>query len=77
MGSIRALENIFIKNNNIRRIAMFDNGFFGGLFDFNNDDKLDIFERAADTAMFMSLVDEASEESDESDSLFDDDSDDF
>lgn len=38
---------------------MFDNGFFGSLFDFNGDGKLDTFERAADTAMFMSLMEEA------------------
>ena len=27
---------------------MFDKGFFGGLFDFNGDGKLDGFERAAE-----------------------------
>ena len=35
---------------------MFDKGFFGNLFDFNRDGKLDSFERAADFAAFASLV---------------------
>ena len=33
-----------------------DKGFFGGLFDFNDDGKLDSFERAADFAMFMEVL---------------------
>lgn len=37
---------------------MFDKGFFGNLFDFNRDGKLDSFERAADFAAFASLVSE-------------------
>lgn len=37
---------------------MFDKGFFGNLFDFNRDGKLDSFERAADIAAFASLVSE-------------------
>ena len=37
---------------------MFDKGFFGNLFDFNRDGKLDSLERAADFAAFASLVSE-------------------
>ena len=36
---------------------MSDKGLFGGLFDFNNDDKLDTFERAAEFGMFMQMMD--------------------
>lgn len=36
---------------------MFDKGFFGNLFDFNYDGKLDTFERAADFGAFMQLID--------------------
>lgn len=32
------------------------NGFFGNMFDFNYDGKLDGFERTADFAMFTSLM---------------------
>lgn len=35
---------------------MFNSGFFGGLFDFNGDGKLDGFEQAADFAAFMSII---------------------
>ena len=34
------------------------NGFFGNMFDFNHDGKLDDFERVADFAMFTSLMEE-------------------
>ena len=52
-----------------------DKGFFGGLFDFNGDGKLDSFERAADFASFAELMDEAERnEADEDEEL---DSDDF
>ena len=34
------------------------NGFFGNMFDFNHDGKLEGFERAADFAMFTSLMEE-------------------
>ena len=34
------------------------NGFFGNMFDFNHDVKLDGFERAADFAMFASMMEE-------------------
>ena len=33
-------------------------GFFGGLFDFNNDGKLNSFERAADFAAFSIVMDD-------------------
>lgn len=38
---------------------MFDKGFFGGMFDFNNDGKLDSIERSADFGMFMNMIDSA------------------
>lgn len=41
---------------------MFDKGFFGGIFDFNNDGKLDSLERAADFGMFMNMLDFAKED---------------
>lgn len=41
---------------------MFDKGFFGGLFDFNGDGKLDGFERAADHMAFMNMVSESEKE---------------
>lgn len=34
------------------------NGFFGNMFDFNHDGKLNGFERAADFAMFTSLMED-------------------
>ena len=34
------------------------NGFFGNMFDFNHDGKLAGFERAADFAMFTSLIED-------------------
>lgn len=34
------------------------NGFFGNMFDFNHDGKLDGFERAADFARFTSLIED-------------------
>ena len=33
-----------------------DKGFFNGLFDLNNDGKLDAFERSADFAAFQELT---------------------
>ena len=38
---------------------MFDKGFFGGMFEFNNDGKLDSIERSADFGMFMNMIDSA------------------
>lgn len=38
---------------------MFDNGLFGGLFDFDGDGKLDSFEKAAEFATFMELISES------------------
>ena len=62
---------------------MFDKGFFGNLFDFNRDGKLDSFERAADFAAFASLVsknDDTEEETSEitdKKAIFEDFSDDY
>ena len=42
---------------------MSDKGLFGGLFDFNNDDELDSFEKEAEFGMFMEMID--SEKKDE------------
>ena len=44
---------------------MFDKGLFGGMFDFNNDGKLDAFEKAAEFGAFMQIIE--SEEQDEED----------
>lgn len=65
-----------------------DKGFFGGMFDFNRDGKLDSFERDGDFAAFMELtsstddeteaVDDSSSFSFDSDEeLEDDDSDEY
>ena len=40
-------------------------GIFGELFDFNNDGKLDAFEKAAEFGAFMQMIE--SEEQDEED----------
>lgn len=46
-----------------------DFGFFGKAFDFNFDGHLDTFERAADFATFMNVMNAAEEQS-RSDDLF-------
>jgi len=46
---------------------MFDNGFFGGLFDFDGDGKLNAFEKAADLGAFVQMMEEAEEESEDED----------
>lgn len=38
---------------------MFEKGFFGNLFDFNNDGKLDMFEQAADFTAFQQMIKQA------------------
>lgn len=43
-----------------------DKGFFGSMFDFNGDGKLDSFERAADFAAFVNLTNENEEQEEES-----------
>lgn len=43
-----------------------DKGFFSGMFDFNEDGKLDSFERAADFAVFVNLTSENEEQEEES-----------
>ena len=35
---------------------MFEDGLFGGMFDFNNDGELDAVERATEFGAFMDLV---------------------
>lgn len=37
------------------------NGFFGNLFDFNHDGKLDSFERTADFVAFTSMMEDEEE----------------
>lgn len=49
---------------------MFDKGLFGGMFDFNNDGKLDSFEKAAEFATFMHIVDETEKANASSGSTF-------
>ena len=49
---------------------MFDKGLFGGIFDFNNDGKLDSFEKAAEFATFMHIVDETEKADTSSSSTF-------
>ena len=41
-----------------RRITMLGNGFFGRAFDFDGNGKLEGFERAADFALFMQVMEE-------------------
>lgn len=55
---------------------MFEDGLFGGLFDFNNDGELDAVERAAEFGAFMDLVGE-NEDDDSSDSDITDDPEDI
>lgn len=42
-----------------------DKGFFGSMFDFNGDGKLDSFERASDFAAFVNLTSENEEQEEE------------
>lgn len=45
---------------------MFDDGFFGNLFDMDGDGRLDDFEKAMDLGAFIEMMsDEDEEESDE------------
>ena len=46
---------------------MFDKGFFGGLFDFDGDGKLDTFEKAADFGMFVKMMEDSEGEEEEED----------
>ena len=46
---------------------MFDKGFFGGIFDFNGDGKLDAFEKAADFGLFCKIMDDAKKEENKKD----------
>lgn len=38
---------------------MLDKGFFGGLFDFDDDGELNDFERAADLGAFVQMMEES------------------
>ena len=38
---------------------MFDDGFFGGLFDFDGDGRLDSLEQAMDFAAFVELMEDS------------------
>ena len=51
---------------------MFDNGLFGGMFDFNGDGKMDSFEKAAEFSFFMNMMSET-EKSSSDDSVESDD----
>ncbi len=42
---------------------MFNDGFFGGLFDFDGDGKLDSMEQAMDFAAFVELMEDSDNES--------------
>lgn len=55
---------------------MFEDGLFGGIFDFNNDGELDAVERATEFGAFMDLVGE-DEDDDSSDSDIADDPEDI
>lgn len=48
-----------------------DKGFFGGLFDFNHDGKLDLFERTMDFMAFEELTSNSEDVVDEDDELMD------
>lgn len=54
-----------------------EKGFFGTLFDFNGDGKLNDFEQAADFAAFMSLLDEEKQNDDSYDDFDEEDSGDY
>lgn len=53
-----------------------DKGFFGSLFDFNHDGKLDFAERACDVMAFNELM-KAAEKAEKGDEETETDSDDF
>ena len=46
---------------------MFEKGFFGGLFDFDGNSKLDTFEKAADFGMFIKMMEDIDNEEKEDD----------
>ena len=53
-------------------------GMFDGLFDFNHDGKLDAFEKAAEFATIMSILDDEDRNDDmEDEDFYDDDDDDL
>ena len=46
---------------------MFENGIFGGIFDFNGDGKMDTFEKAAEFSMLMHILEEETSSDNDSD----------
>ena len=46
---------------------MLDKGFFGVLFDFDGDGKLDTIEKAADFGLFCQMMEDIENENDEDD----------
>ena len=42
-------------------------GFFGDLFDFNHDGKMDDLEKAAEFSFFMNMIEEENEEDEDGD----------
>ena len=44
---------------------MFEKGFFGGLFDFDGNGKLDSLERMLDLGMFVKVMEDAEDKEDE------------
>ena len=44
---------------------MDEKGFFGDLFDLNNDGSLDSFEQSVDFGAFMEIMNDAEKEEDE------------
>ena len=45
-------------------MGLFDGGFFGNLFDLNNDGRLDFVESTMDTFAFMEMMREEEENKD-------------
>ena len=48
-------------------MGLFDDGFFGNFFDFDNDGRLDSFESAMDTFAFMEMIRKEEENKDSDD----------
>ena len=44
---------------------MFDQGFFGNLFDFDGDGKLDSFEKTVDLCAFVQMIEDTEREEEE------------
>lgn len=52
---------------------MFEKGFFGGMFDMDNDGKLDPVERALDFGAFMHMKETLEKEDEDDDFDYDED----